>query len=369
MENLRAIGLMSGTSCDGVDIALIESDGETRIACGPHGMRSYRPDERKLLKQALEEARILRNRKERTPCLREAEDMVTKAHKEAVQDFLTTHAIEPKTLDVIGFHGQTVLHRPDLRLTIQIGDGAALARETHIPVVWDFRAADVAAGGQGAPLVPVWHRALVRNAALKEPVVVINIGGVANLTWISGERMLAFDTGPGNALMDDLVQDRLALSYDAEGSIAARGKVDHGLVEYWMKNAFFGAAPPKSLDRNSFSTDLVAEKSVEDALATLSEFTVQGVLHGVDHCPEQPQTAIFCGGGVYNKALIATLTEWLAKRGVKAQRAHEIGWSQDALEAQAFAFLAIRHKRNLPLTFTGTTGTAVPLTGGIYAEP
>ena len=224
---LQAIGLMSGTSLDGVDVALISTDGERIAALGPRGYRPYAEVERALLRQALSDAAQLRDRAARPGALAAAERLVTAAHGEAVAGFLAEHRM---AADIIGFHGQTVLHRPERGLTVQIGAGDELARLTGIPVVYDFRAADVAAGGQGAPLVPVFHRALAAGLDRPGPLMIVNIGGVANITWL-GEGAdeadpIACDTGPGNALIDDFVRMRTGAAFDAGGEVAAGGTVD-----------------------------------------------------------------------------------------------------------------------------------------------
>src|SRR3954462_4526927 len=231
---MTAIGLMSGTSLDGVDVALIETDGKRVSAFGPSGYRAYSEAERGLLRQALAEAVTLSQRDARPGVLREAERAVTIAHAEAVAAFTAQHHITRENIDIVGFHGQTVLHRPERRLTVQIGDAPALARAIHIPVMHDFRAADVEAGGQGAPFVPVYHRALAQSLEREGPIVVVNIGGVANVTYIDGtDTLIACDTGPGNALLDDHMYRILNQRFDAEGHTAAQGRVD----EAWIARA------------------------------------------------------------------------------------------------------------------------------------
>src|SRR5712692_5382649 len=253
MAPLRALGLMSGTSLDGVDVALIEIDGERVAGFGPVGYRPYADGERDLLRRALEDAAALRDRAARPGVLGDAEALVTNAHGEAVEQFLAAHRIDRGGIAIAGFHGQTVLHRPQARLTAQIGDGPALARRLGLAVAFDFRAADVAAGGQGAPLVPVFHRALVAALDRPRPVAVLNIGGVANVTYVDGEDLVACDTGPGNALIDDFVRARTGAAYDRDGALAARGRVDAAFIARVLADPFFAAPPPKSLDRNAFA--------------------------------------------------------------------------------------------------------------------
>jgi anhydro-N-acetylmuramic acid kinase len=365
---MQAIGLMSGTSLDGVDIAAVSTDGERITALGPRGYRPYAESERALLRQALSEATVLDDRAARPGALARAEELVTAAHGEAVSRFLGEHHIRP---DIIGFHGQTVLHRPERRLTVQIGAGDALARLTGIPVAYDFRAADVAAGGQGAPLVPVFHRALAAGLDRPRPLMVLNIGGVANVTWLGAEsdEPVACDTGPGNALIDDFMRARSGTAFDESGETAARGAVDEAWLARALADPFFAAPPPKSLDRNAFAANVktLDELSLEDGAATLAAFTAASVARIVAYLPRPPRSVIVAGGGARNRTLLHMLSERLAPATVETAEA--VGWSADALEAQAFAFLAARHVRGLPITFPGTTGVARAMTGGVMARP
>jgi anhydro-N-acetylmuramic acid kinase len=371
---MRAIGLMSGTSLDGVDVALIDSDGEAIAGFGPAFCRPYRDDERALLHQALTAARDLTDRAARPGILAQAEELVTRAHGEAVEEFLTKLGIAPDGIDVVGFHGQTVLHRPAEHLTVQIGDGRALAARLRRPVVHDFRAADVAAGGQGAPLVPVYHRALAETLAqdgqIAKPIAVLNIGGVANVTFIDDhDDPIACDTGPGNALIDDFMRARTGDAFDDAGRIAARGKVDEAFVTRVLADPFFDQPPPKSLDRNAFAFAALGlpDFSVADGAATLAALTARAVARVVPHLPRPPKTWIVAGGGARNLTVFVMLERWLAPATVKS--ADSIGWSADALEAQAFAYLAVRRLKGLPITFPTTTGAPTPLVGGVIAPP
>jgi anhydro-N-acetylmuramic acid kinase len=365
---MRALGLMSGTSLDAVDVALIESDGERIIRRGLAGARAYTAEERALLRQALDAAVSLTDRAARPGVLQSAEGLITIAHAEAVETFLREHAIDPASIDVIGFHGQTVLHRPERALTVQIGDGQALADRLGIPVIHDFRAADVAAGGQGAPLVPVYHRALALAADLALPAALVNIGGVANVTFIAADAALtAFDTGPGNALIDDFVFRRCGAPYDDEGRLAAQGKPDEALLAWLMNHPFFVSKPPKSLDRNWFNQGLAAHLSLEDGAATLTEFTARAIVRASDFAPERPGRWIVSGGGARNAFLLQRL-ERLSGEAVVVTAA-SFGWSADSMEAEAFGFLAIRSLLGLPLSFPATTGVRTPCPGGVLARP
>ena len=368
--SVLAIGLMSGTSQDGVDVALIDTDGEAIAQFGATACRPYTKAERTLLRRATAAAANLTERTARPGIVAEAEQLINDAHAEAVQTFLAANDLNAANVAAVGFHGQTLLHRPERGLTLQIGDGAALAARLGIPVVYDFRAADVAAGGQGAPLAPIYHRALVRRLGREAPVAVLNIGGVANVTYIDGEELIACDTGPGNALLDDFLRLRTGRPLDTDGRKAAAGAVDEATIERLLQHPFFLAPPPKSLDRNDFRGfvgDMLDGVGVEDGAATLTALTAAAVARIVPHLPRPPKTWIVAGGGARNPTLMRMLAGRLAPARIES--AHEAGWSINSLEAQAFAYLAVRSLRGLPITFPGTTGAPRPLTGGVLAKP
>jgi anhydro-N-acetylmuramic acid kinase len=365
-----AIGLMSGTSQDGVDVALIDTDGERIAQLGATACRPYTNAERTLLRRAMAAAANLTDRTARPGVVAEAERLINDSHAEAVESFLVANGLQRGEVAVIGFHGQTLLHRPERRLTLQIGDGRALAARLGIPVIYDLRAADLAAGGQGAPLAPVFHRALVRQLRRVSPVAVLNVGGVANVTYIDGEQLIACDTGPGNALLDDFLRLHTGEPLDTDGRIAASGTVDEGMVERLLQHPFFALPPPKSLDRNEFrgwAGDTLDGIGVENGAATLTALTAAAVARIMPHLPRAPASWIVAGGGARNPTLMRMLSERLAPAHVES--AHAVGWSVDSLEAQAFGFLAVRSLRGLPLTFPGTTGVPRPLTGGVLAKP
>lgn len=363
---MRAIGFMSGTSMDGVDITLIESDGETIIRRGRGYLREYTPSERTLIDEAVAASRDLDDRTARPQPLALAEDAVTRAHIDAMMTYLAENCLEPGDIDVAGFHGQTVLHRPEAALTVQLGDGVLLARETGVDVVHDMRANDMAHGGQGAPLVPVYHRALARQAGLDTPVAIVNVGGVANVTWIGRDgEMVAFDTGPGNAMLDDWVALRIGKRIDEDGKLGSAGAVDEKVVAQLMSSPYFGARPPKSLDRNDFSLSPLEPLSPRDGAATLTRFTALALARASEHMPEAPTQWVICGGGARNPTMMAAFREVLDE---PVQTADDLGWSGAFLEAEAFAFLAIRSLQGLPLTFPGTTGVSRPTSGGVLAR-
>jgi anhydro-N-acetylmuramic acid kinase len=352
---MLALGLMSGTSLDGVDAALIVTDGVAVERFGPAATVAYPEALRSALRAVLggvgEVARVERE--------------VTLFHAETVRRFLADNGVAAVEVDVIGFHGHTILHRPAERRTWQIGDGALLAAETNIPVVNDFRSADVAAGGQGAPLVPVFHRAL--GAGIARPLAVLNLGGVGNVTWIGeGQSMLAFDTGPGNALLDDWALRHTGRPVDEGGRLARSGTVDAAALDAFRRHPFFDATPPKSLDRDDFRTfagRLVEGMAAADGAAPLTAFTAAAVAMAQAHFPRPAVRWLVCGGGRHNPELMAALRQELpgAVDPVEA-----VGWDGDALEAQAFAYLAVRSVRGLPITFPETTGGPAASLGGRY---
>ncbi len=365
MGRLSALGLMSGTSLDGIDVALVSTDGEVIQDIGPSLFRPYNDTQRARLAATLVEARGLTDRTARPEALVEAERVVTDAHGDAVEQWMRDNP--SKSVDLIGFHGQTVFHAPQWGVTIQLGDGAALARRLGIPVVYDFRAADVAAGGQGAPLVPVYHKALVARAALTGNVVVVNIGGVANITRIAEDgSMLAGDTGPGNALIDDFVRARTGADRDIDGALAARGAVDEVALSALMADPWFHEPFPKSLDRNAFSPAPVNALSLEDGAATLSAFTGFTIAAGIVAAGGS-DTIVVTGGGAHNPTILRFLEDAVA--GSSILKASELGWDGDFVEAQAFAFLAVRSAAGLPFTYPETTGVSRPMTGGILVRP
>lgn len=358
------LGMMSGTSMDGVDAAILVTDGEVIGAFGPTLFRPYSDEERAILRRALDAARSVSDRAARPTALAEAERLVTDAHAEAAE-ILTAQASD-SAVDLVGFHGQTVFHAPERQLTIQIGDGAALAKRLGRPVVYDFRAADVAAGGEGAPFVPVYHQALAANAGLSGNVAIVNIGGVANITRIGSDGSLtAGDTGPGNAMIDDFVLARTGASMDEGGQLAGKGNVDELALSALMDEPWFLEPLPKSADRDSFSASPVGLLSLGDGAATLAAFTANTIAGAIVDAGGA-ETVVVSGGGAHNVALMEMLT---AATGAVVKRADDLGWNGDFVEAQAFAYLAARSVRGLPLSLPETTGVSRPMPGGVLAQP
>ena len=363
---LRALGLMSGTSMDGIDVALVETDGEDMVKRGPAMTFAYGPEMRNLLSQSMTDARMISERRERPGALPHAERELTEHHGAVVSHFLRKHGIAREDVDVIGFHGQTVLHRPSEKMTVQLGLGEMLAELTRIPVVFDVRAADIAAGGQGAPLVPVYHRALAAKIP-QRPLAVINIGGVANITWIGRDgRLIAFDTGPGNALIDDWASLKTGEAFDRDGGLATKGTVVDMVVSAYLSEPFFHAVAPKSLDRNAFNLDLVSGLTVADGAASLTAVTARAIVQATALVPEPPELWVICGGGRRNKTLMSMIAGLVDHAVVPAEA---VGLDGDSLEAEAWAYLAVRSLKGLPMSFPGTTGVREAMTGGVWCEP
>lgn len=363
-EVQKVIGLMSGTSLDGVDAALLETDGEEIAIPGPALGVPYDPETRAMLREALEEAKGVAAGGPVPYSIRDAEQRLTEAHADAVKALLAKAGLRAQDVSLAGFHGQTILHRPAQRWTWQIGDGALLAKLTGIDVVNDFRSADVKAGGQGAPLVPLYHAVLARNAKkmkLEPPLVFVNIGGVANVTYINGEEVLAFDTGPGNAPIDDWAMNHTKKPVDEGGALARQGRVNDQALAEMLDNEFFEKVPPKSLDRLDFGIDAVNGLSPEDGAATLTAFTAASIARAREHFADMPTTWIVMGGGRHNPVLMGELR---SRVNAPVMVAEDAGWNGDFIEAEAFAYLAARSVKGLPLSLPTTTGVSRPITGG-----
>ncbi|EHK56493.1 anhydro-N-acetylmuramic acid kinase [Allomesorhizobium alhagi] len=374
MAALCAIGLMSGTSMDGIDIAFVRTDGENRIVAGPSMFVPYDAAFRRRIEAALETAKAIVRREDRPGDLAELETEISLRHARAVEAFLKSEEGHWGRPDVIGFHGQTVLHRPATGVTVQLGDGALLARETGIPVVYDMRANDMAHGGQGAPLVPAYHAALARSLpkpfAGKFPVVFINIGGISNVTYVPAQGApVAFDTGPGNTLIDQWVSREGGVPFDAGGAIASEGGVVSDVVGRYLENPFFEKSGPKSLDRNDFTLDLARGLELSDGARTLAAVSAEAILKSAEHVPEKPKLWIVCGGGRKNPHIVGDLRSGAERVGAQVIVAEDAGLDGDATEAEAWAYLAVRSLKGLPLTFPTTTGCREPVSGGVLAEP
>lgn len=351
-----ALGLMSGTSLDGVDAAVIETDGSRVTSFGPSLTLPYAEDQKAVLQAATDVA--LRWNFDGPPpnIFADAEDALDSAHRAAVQ------ALNVGAVSVIGYHGQTVLHRPDRKRTLQLGRGQGLFETSGCRVVFDFRSADVAAGGEGAPLAPVYHQALVRRAELAGVTAVLNLGGVGNVTVVEGDALLASDTGPANGPLDSWLG-----GVDEGGRISHGGMPDLARVERWLEAGFFRRGWPKSADRYDFDViDDLSGLSREDGAATLSAFTALSVRKTVRQMGVAPDRVIVCGGGRHNRTIMTLLSLEL---GCPVLPAEAVGWDSDAIEAQAFAYLAVRVLEGLPNSFPTTTGVPSPIVGGRVAYP
>ncbi|MBD9372526.1 anhydro-N-acetylmuramic acid kinase [Rhizobium sp. ARZ01] len=367
-----AIGLMSGTSMDGIDVALLKTDGEARVERGPAMGVDYDPAFRRRLQGALEAAKAIKKREERPADLADVERELTLRHVGAVNAFLHENNMNPADIDVVGFHGQTVLHRPDQALTVQLGDGGLLAGEIDIPVVFDMRANDMVHGGQGAPLIPVYHAALARNLPAHSawPVVFVNIGGISNLTYVGPDgQIAAFDSGPGNTLIDQWVEAHAGIPFDQGGMIASEGRVLPDLMARYLANPFFTARKRRSLDRNDFTPPAGSDATLEDGARTLAHVTAAAILKSAGHLPQKPKTYVVCGGGRLNRVIMNDLADLAAAAGATVMVAEEAGLNGDSMEAEAWAYLAVRSLEGLPLTYPGTTGVREPVTGGVLTTP
>lgn len=358
MGIVTAIGAISGTSMDAIDIALIETDGDRLVR--PLGGAAYPYPA--ALRAALQAVIADPARAEHDP-LAALEADVTDAFCAAIERFLRETGREAAAIDLVGSHGQTIFHRPERRVTRQLGDGARMAARLGIDVVNRFRHADVAAGGQGAPLVPLYHAALARG--LEAPLMVLNLGGVANVTWLDGEAIIACDTGPASALIDDAMLRHFGKPYDAGGATAASGRVDAALLRDLLANPFFSAPPPKSLDRNEFHAraKIVESLAPADQIATLTAFTIAATAAILRHVPQAPRRWLVTGGGRHNQAIMSGFS---AALGVPVEPVEAVGWNGDLLEAECFAYLAQRSRRGLPLSLPATTGVPRPMTGGDF---
>ncbi|MCP8936961.1 anhydro-N-acetylmuramic acid kinase [Alsobacter sp. SYSU M60028] len=351
-----AVGAISGTSMDGIDVSLVETDGDLAVRPGPGRTYPYAPELRAELLDLLRDPAIAE-----TDPLAGLEARVSDAHADAVLAFLRDFAIDKARVDVVGLHGQTVWHRPEKRFTRQLGDGPRMARRIGLDVVNRFRHADVAAGGEGAPFAPLYHRALA--ATLPQPVMVLNLGGVGNVTYIDGDTVIAFDTGPASALLDDFVLKRLGKPFDEGGRLAASGAPDAAMVARLMRHPYFDRPAPKSLDRNDFHAWAEAVQSLGDAegAATLAAFTVASAADALRHVPRAPLRWLVTGGGRLNATFMRLLAERL---GVPVDPVEAVGWNGDFIEAQCFGYLAVRSLAGLPLSLPTTTGAPKPMRGG-----
>ncbi|HWF01199.1 MAG TPA: anhydro-N-acetylmuramic acid kinase [Caulobacteraceae bacterium] len=369
---MRVLGFMTGTSLDAVDIAVVETDGEAIHALGAAGERKLDPAARALIETATRDALAWRWDEPRPASFAHAEAAIAEQHLIAARAFLAAAGLTRADLDLVGLHGQTVLHEPPIPgrergRTIQLIDAQRVADGLGLPVAYDFRTADVAAGGQGAPLAPIYHAALARWSRLEAPVAALNLGGVANVTLVAEDGALqACDTGPANGMIDLFVQARTGARCDVDGALARAGRIHEDILAGYLAHPYFAALGPKSLDRYDFSLDPVAGLGVEDGAATLTAFAAEAVALGLRALAPAPREVVACGGGRLNPALMAAIAE---RAPMRVRTAEEVGWRGDSIEAEAFAYLAARTARGLPISFPGTTGVPRPMTGGRIRRP
>ncbi|WP_425093287.1 anhydro-N-acetylmuramic acid kinase [Tropicimonas sp. S265A] len=359
-KRLWALGAMSGTSLDGVDAAMVLTDGRAVFETGAQGYRPYTDPERAVLRSALGVWD--------GPEPGAAAPVVLEAHVALLSGF--------ERAEIVGFHGQTLAHDPGGRGTLQVGDGARLAERLGLPVIWDFRSADVGMGGQGAPLAPFYHHAIARHAGLTAPVAFVNLGGVGNLTWVDPTKedpadtgaVLAFDTGPANAPINDLMRARRGQDHDRDGLLAADGRVDQDIVSAFLERPWFYKLPPKSLDRNDFHDllDKVSGLNDPDAAATLTACAAAAVAAGLALCEIKPERVFLCGGGRKNPVLKEMITLYA---GAPVEDVETLGFDGDMIEAQAFGYLAVRVLNGLPTSVPGTTGVRAAVGGGVVSQP
>jgi anhydro-N-acetylmuramic acid kinase len=368
---MRVLGFMTGTSLDAVDMAVLETDGDTISAFGPAGERKLTEATRDIMLEATRQALAWPRGAPEPAIFAQAARAGAEEHYAAATEFLAANDLAWSDIDLIGMHGQTVLHeRPQegrLGRTVQLGDAQWLATQAGVAVAHDFRTADVAAGGEGAPLAPIYHLARAQASGLEAPLAVLNIGGVANVTfWSGGDEIAAFDTGPGNGMIDLLVQDRGAGRFDEGGKYASVGRPNEGVVRALLAHPYFQAPPPKSLDRYDFSLEPLAGCELEDAAATLVAFTAEAVRQGFELVGQTPRAVVVAGGGRHNPEIMKALA---ARLPAPVKSADDYGWRGDAIEAEAFAYLAARTARGLPISFPKTTGVPAPMTGGRIVQP
>ncbi|TDH36283.1 anhydro-N-acetylmuramic acid kinase [Pseudohoeflea suaedae] len=365
-----AIGLMTGTVLDGnVDIAMIRTDGSEIAEFGPWELAPYPEHVPPVLEEALKQARLWNFEGPEPAIFAEAEALLTRAQSEAVNTFLKKNGMAASDVAAIGFHGQTVLHRAPSSSargkTRQLGSGSLMARITGIDTVFDFRTADIEAGGQGAPLSAIYHAGMLSSIGAGPETAILNLGGVANVSWTDGETLVAFDTGPANAPVNDWIKAHGRGAFDRDGKIAASGKADEARLQKLLGHPYLVAPYPKSLDRFDFGMQMADGLDLEDGAATLTAFTAAAVGKALDILPVRPERLIVCGGGRRNPVMLAEISK---RAGVQADAAEKAGFRGDAVEAECFAYLAMRRLNDLPISFPTTTGVPAQMSGGRIAR-
>jgi len=359
---------------DGIDVALIQSDGGNFVKRGPSAFTPYEQTTRQRIEAALMQARTIKDRHQRPGKLTALERELTDLHHQAIGQFLTANKLSSGEIDLIGFHGQTILHKPEDGLTIQLGDGQHLADQTGIEVIYDMRANDMEHDGQGAPLVPAYHGALFSNIAAQmkneKAVVFANIGGISNLTYVGSDgQLIAFDSGPGNCLIDQWIHERTGLDFDEGGAIAGSGNIVDTICSHYLRHPYLSLPFPKSLDRKDFQPLIDNNVSTADGARSLARLTALILMASIDQLPTLPGLVIVCGGGTLNPVIMAELRALSQEKNIQVVTADESSFSSSAMEAEAFAYLAIRAKLGEPLTYPMTTGCSQPVSGGKSALP
>lgn len=367
-EPIWAIGLMTGTVLDGnIDVALIKTDGHEVFEFGDYALRPYTVETVDLLRQAVQTALVWQFDGPAPGIFLDVEKRLSEEQSSAVAWLIDNAGLKASDIGIVGFHGQTVLHRPPteavLGKTCQLGDGNLMMRELGINVVNDFRSEDMRRGGQGAPLCGIYHQALLKRIGSSGDTAVLNLGGIGNISYFNGgDTLIAFDTGPANAPINDLVRHFGLGDMDIEGALAAKGRVDEQKLAGLLEHTYFTAAYPKSLDRFDFSSNLAAGLNAEDGAALLTALCGAAVGCALDLLPTRPTRLIVCGGGRHNTHLLKVISE---RANVQADPAESVNWRGDAIEAECFAFLAARRLANLPISFPSTTGVSEPTIGGV----
>lgn len=361
-----ALGLMSGTSMDGIDLAILKTDGENIVETVAAMAVTYQQYQRERLGEIMKEAKNIKQRDDRPHSIKQGEVEITQWHCEAIEKFMEKQKVE---VDVIGFHGQTVLHRPQESLTVQLGLGEVMAKRFNTDVIYDFRAKDMEMGGQGAPMACVYHRALCKNRDVELPAVIVNVGGIANATYIDeNDELIAFDCGPGNCLIDQWMQRHTDKKFDDKGKEAKKGKIVMAVVEKILENSFFSSPPPKSADRTDFAPLLNEEISLADGARSLTYVTAMGIVNAQSHFPKNVKTWIVSGGGRHNEVLMADIKELVKTNDAKIVKTEEMKIDGDMMEAEAFAYLAVRAQMGMPLSYPTTTGCRKPTSGGVIVK-
>ena len=360
-----AIGLMSGTSVDGIDASIIQSDGEDKLRVLNNDFTAYDKkiiSEIKDLKEKINSKKDIETNKN---LILKIEKDITNLHANAVEKILKKTTTK---IDLVGFHGQTIYHNFNEKISKQLGDGELLSKKINLDIIYNFRENDIRNGGQGAPLTPIYHKLLRKKLNIELPILFINIGGISNLTYISkDEKIISFDSGPGNCLVDEFLQlkSKNKIIYDKDGEIAMRGKCNDIILENYLNNNYFNLQPPKSLDVKDFSLSMIRGLSVDEAVSTLSEFTVRTIVDGLNFFKEKPKKIILMGGGRKNNYFFENISK---KSKIKTIDINDLTYDGDFIESQAFAYLGIRSKLKKNISYPETTGVTKPCTGGLMIK-